>query len=384
MNRHTIIRNLLFLLTGAITWVNAEPTLSIGTISGEQGQTVKLDLSLSNGEEPYAGVNAKIHLPPGVTATGVSLGTLLSENFSFDWHPFTEGESNGVSVIFWSGLDTITNASGNLLSLELKIANDAPEGEHLVMFATMNDNPLINSIHAISNADGSVSVTHSVANGSITIIEAPGDADNDGLPDTFEQQIIDFNLNDAVIDFTDVLPGDDFDNDGISNLDEFTNGWDPTDPTPITQFSLTLNPSWNLVSIPLDPINSAVDDVFQNEHEGEVWYWNGTVLEEVNAIVPGKAYWVYRKGNPMPISVQGRDISTSSQRSLHTNWNAIGSIVGPDTGSNFNLIPFPLTAEVFSDPSSISGPIWWWNGTRFKIANQLSPGIGYFIFVGGL
>ena len=56
------------------------------------------------------------------------------------------------------------------------------------------------------------------------------DSDGDGLLDVFEQQIIDADPNDAIETVADVLPGDDFDNDGLSNLGESEAGTNPTDP----------------------------------------------------------------------------------------------------------------------------------------------------------
>jgi hypothetical protein len=56
------------------------------------------------------------------------------------------------------------------------------------------------------------------------------DDDDDGLGDNFEQQIVDFDAFDAYETLLDVLPDDDFDNDGVSNAVEFEDGTDPTDP----------------------------------------------------------------------------------------------------------------------------------------------------------
>ncbi|GHC07154.1 thrombospondin type 3 repeat-containing protein [Cerasicoccus arenae] len=61
-----------------------------------------------------------------------------------------------------------------------------------------------------------------------------GDVDGDGLPDDWEGVIITGGLTDQngdnVVDIFDVQPDDDFDNDGLSNLEEFLVGTDPTVP----------------------------------------------------------------------------------------------------------------------------------------------------------
>jgi hypothetical protein len=56
------------------------------------------------------------------------------------------------------------------------------------------------------------------------------DADEDGLGDAFEQRIIDANPNDNIATLPDVLPTADYDHDGHSNAQEFTQGTDPTTP----------------------------------------------------------------------------------------------------------------------------------------------------------
>jgi hypothetical protein len=54
------------------------------------------------------------------------------------------------------------------------------------------------------------------------------DADSDGLPDGFEQVIIDFDPGDSINDLWDVVGHDDFDGDGKSNGDELLSCTDPT------------------------------------------------------------------------------------------------------------------------------------------------------------
>jgi hypothetical protein len=63
------------------------------------------------------------------------------------------------------------------------------------------------------------------------IFFGPGtDIDEDNLPDDWEQQIVDYNLNDEITTIEQVLPEDDFDEDTHTNQSEYTNGTDPTDP----------------------------------------------------------------------------------------------------------------------------------------------------------
>ena len=53
------------------------------------------------------------------------------------------------------------------------------------------------------------------------------DSDGDDLPDIWEQQIIDANEDDAINTVADVLPEDDFDEDGVTNAGEFAGDTNP-------------------------------------------------------------------------------------------------------------------------------------------------------------
>ena len=56
-----------------------------------------------------------------------------------------------------------------------------------------------------------------------------GDANLNGIPDTVDQQIVDADPGDAIVTIWDVLPGDDYDGDGTSNLAESLAGTSPVD-----------------------------------------------------------------------------------------------------------------------------------------------------------
>lgn len=53
------------------------------------------------------------------------------------------------------------------------------------------------------------------------------DTDGDSLPDLWEHMIISADPNDGIVALTDVLLGDDYDNDTVSNLEEYQNGLSP-------------------------------------------------------------------------------------------------------------------------------------------------------------
>lgn len=219
----------LFLATPIKAQVGPEFSLSTAIVN--PGSTTSLPLNLSNGTEPYAGANAKIILPEGITITGISKGSALSNSFITDWKTFSEKSDKGIILIAYSGSDTFS-ANGELLTLNIQADNNASVGEYPVNFATTNSNPQINSKYALSSAGGERSIIPSVFSGTIIISD---DSDNDNLPDAWEQKIINADTGDSITTIQDVNPEDDFDKDGQSNITEYSNNTDPTDPASNTK-----------------------------------------------------------------------------------------------------------------------------------------------------
>lgn len=119
-----------------------------------------------------------------------------------------------------------------------------PEDSATLTFdATMTPTTLVDyrvTIRAVSDAGGIVvlngivamvnpSSSHNVFLNGLQVSDPIFDTDDDGLPDSFEQAIIDADPSDTIITLTDVLPSDDFDNDGSDNEEEFNRLTDPVD-----------------------------------------------------------------------------------------------------------------------------------------------------------
>ena len=151
-----------------------------------------------------------------------------------------------------------------------------------------------------------------------------------------------------------------------------------TDPTEL--FRLSMKPGWNFFSVPIDPINKTLSNVFRGERLGGVWYWDGMFMQKTAVIVPGRGYWVYWNRAETEITIQGEDIS-GTVVPLSPNWNSVGPILGPGVNSEYDPVSIPPSPQMFDNIDSISLPIWYWDNTRFRVARQLVPGVGYLIFI---
>ncbi len=72
-------------------------------------------------------------------------------------------------------------------------------------------------------------VSHNVFINGLEVGNPLLDLDGDGMQDSYEQDIIDFDPGDAIATIQDVLPGDDFDQDGATNDFEEGSGTSPVD-----------------------------------------------------------------------------------------------------------------------------------------------------------
>jgi len=142
-------------------------------------------------------------------------------------------------------------------------------------------------------------------------------------------------------------------------------------------FELTLSDGWNLVSLPIEPVDSAVSAVLQGVNTGPVWSWVNDVYDMATEVTPGHGYWVYylapAGGGSTTIEISGLP-AESTQRNLSLRWNIVGPIGVPPYG--------PLVLPLVTDPvNCLLEPIWGWNGTvYFDESNALQVGHGYWAY----
>lgn len=213
--KHKIILAMAIFMMITACQAEAAPQLALGSATVTRGSAGALTVSLDNGTELYAGVNARIVLPQGVTVAEVSKGGLI-EGFATDYYQL----SNEVTLIAYSRDKTFSGQGGVLFTLNLQADDNAEINTHDVNFEAVSSNPLVNS-NALSNADGSGSVIPAILGGKITILPSSNDidVDNDGLPDVWEMTYFGNLDRDGT---------GDYDNDGFTNDQEYESGTDPT------------------------------------------------------------------------------------------------------------------------------------------------------------
>ncbi len=84
-------------------------------------------------------------------------------------------------------------------------------------------------VQALSLAIGSRQIFVAEDEAGLAIGPIPADVDRDGLPDTWELEIVGADPNDDLRTIQDVSPYDDFDDDGLANAVEYVAGTDPAD-----------------------------------------------------------------------------------------------------------------------------------------------------------
>jgi hypothetical protein len=100
----------------------------------------------------------------------------------------------------------------------------------------------------------------------LAILSNALDVDQDGLPDSFEQQIIAASTatNGLLRTIWDVRPSDDFDGDGLSNLAEYFAGTSPVDPASRFVLYLAEPPAGGMVTLRWPSVPGRVYSVYQS------------------------------------------------------------------------------------------------------------------------
>ena len=149
----------------------------------------------------------------------------------------------------------------------------------------------------------------------------------------------------------------------------------------LVSFDLALDVGWNLISLPLVPLDSAVENVFDEAnftaadgsrgtiYADSVWAWIAAdgLYRAVTTMTPKTGCWIY-VDTAGTLRINGHP-AASSTVPLGLGWNAVG--VAEPTA-------LPANAKLFL-------PAWWWNAVEqtyhlLGAGDVAHPGIGFWIY----
>ncbi len=125
----------------------------------------------------------------------------------------------------------------------------------------------------------------------------------------------------------------------------------------IETVTLTVEPGWNLVSLPVAPLAPAVAQVFADDQSqpayvGDIWRWRGGQYQPVVNAQPKEAYWLFsNRTEAVQVSLTGRlpadlDIQASAD------WNLVGPVFDMPQPKNSQLrIPIYTWREQAYSPT---------------------------------
>ncbi len=218
-NQHNILTPGILLIAALLTTgiAVADPALSLHANNGLIGSEFQARVSVTpESLTSTGGFNGSILLPDSMNITGASLGRAVSAGeFSL-----RHAQNDGFRFVIYSH-SANTTVNGEILQFNVHIDASETPGVRQLAFATTNPDPRVNSRHAISNVDGSLSLSHTTVNTSFLIYNMTSDHDGDGMSDYYESRYgLDPFVNDA---------NEDPDGDGYTNLDEYNRHSDPKD-----------------------------------------------------------------------------------------------------------------------------------------------------------
>jgi hypothetical protein len=153
--------------------------------------------------------------------------------------------------------------------------------------------------------------------------------------------------------------------------------------------SITLVEGWNLISLPLIPLDSAIDAVVAGIMDNviSVWHYNAAAKHwysfapgassDLSSMKDGKAYWINMEA-AQTLNLAGSEMPKGTQLpptyDVVVGWNMVG----------FKSTATNVTAEDYLDGTEYVRIYWFENGTWFTIPgppydDPMEPGHGYWV-----
>ena len=171
---------------------------------------------------------------------------------------------------------------------------------------------------------------------------------------------------------------------------------EPSESTPLTiSYDIDLSAGWNLISLPLIPESSDIDDIINsanlasgdvgnidmvyhyNTSSGSWDYWREQTGGTLQSIEDGNGYWVYTKTADV-LTTHGSEAATAGY-SLQSNWNMVGftSVEEQDHDAYLASIGEAYSVLYGWDAATDS----WYCPTMGQNGGKLKPGHGYWVYM---
>ncbi|RLC16871.1 MAG: hypothetical protein DRI24_07300 [Deltaproteobacteria bacterium] len=178
------------------------------------------------------------------------------------------------------------------------------------------------------------------------------DEDEDGMPDSWELKFVD-----NIYDF---LPDGHADSDGISNLDEFNEGSDPTVPVYISVTEPSNNPHFsNADSLSLEIFSVNADTVGVSTGDAVIDNGDGTWRSSITLADGSNVILVTADGTVDDQLYQAKDSLTVVRESAFPTI----AIISPTTGGTYSTALESITISGFASDDTAIDILTWSNGT---------------------
>ncbi|MBI3193625.1 MAG: T9SS type A sorting domain-containing protein [Ignavibacteriae bacterium] len=145
-------------------------------------------------------------------------------------------------------------------------------------------------------------------------------------------------------------------------------GYNMPMPSDNDTVAISINPDWNMISLPLRMNSTLKDSVYPSSESFAYFYNKGYAIEETLKL--GSGYWLKFQSQQLP-ELKGEPLHCLSF-DVQKGWNMIGSISNPVPVSSITSMPAGISVS----------PFYEYNGTEgYRMTDTIKPGYGYWVKV---
>jgi hypothetical protein len=170
---------------------------------------------------------------------------------------------------------------------------------------------------------------------------------------------------------------------------------EPAEPTPPSSYDINLSAGWNLISLPLIPESTDINDIISSDNlaSGDVgnidivysydtasgsWgYWKGQSAGTLQSMEDGNGYWIYTRTADV-LTVYGLEAATAGY-TLQANWNMLGFTSIEEQDYDTYLASVRDAYSILYGWDATTGS--WFCPTLDQHGGKLEPGYGYWVYM---